>query len=268
MHINHRYLLDRATKFAKGGRVLDFGAGAGEFVLAAHENGLDAYGVDTYPPEMGNYRKGAEESGIFGSYLRSIEDGSIPFPDDHFDVVLSNMVFEHIFDLEPVLAEIDRVLKPGGTVISIFPSVGVFREGHIGIPFAHWFQTGSRAQYAYILAVRSLGVGRLTQGRTRREWARRSAWRLQNTIVYRRHSELVRAFSDHFDWSQEERRYLRFRLEHSRLRPLARLADVPLLGQVGAFFIRSWMGMIVVSKKPAGHRAMASAGQESTPRSP
>ena len=36
-------------------------------------------------------------------------------PDEHFDLVLSNQVLEHVTDPEVVIAEVFRVLRPGGS---------------------------------------------------------------------------------------------------------------------------------------------------------
>lgn len=45
----------------------------------------------------------------------------LSFPDEVFDVVLVNDVFEHVPDIDRCLSEIARVTKPGGRLISTFP---------------------------------------------------------------------------------------------------------------------------------------------------
>lgn len=51
-----------------------------------------------------------------------VEDlGKLSFDDEVFDFVLVNDVFEHVPHLSKVLAEIARVLKPGGSLVSTFP---------------------------------------------------------------------------------------------------------------------------------------------------
>jgi len=45
----------------------------------------------------------------------------IPFPENHFDVVLCNHVLEHVQDDIKAMSEIDRVLKPGGWAIMQVP---------------------------------------------------------------------------------------------------------------------------------------------------
>ena len=45
----------------------------------------------------------------------------LPFPDNHFDSVFSTEVFEHIFNLEEILLEVKRVMKPGGKILVTCP---------------------------------------------------------------------------------------------------------------------------------------------------
>jgi SAM-dependent methyltransferase len=72
-------------------------------------------------------------------------DASImQFPDDHFDVVFSKDVFEHLSDPEGAIGEISRVLKPGGTMfvrLHLFTSdsgghdTRIFSGRRGGLPF-------------------------------------------------------------------------------------------------------------------------------------
>ncbi|MDL5363433.1 class I SAM-dependent methyltransferase [Halalkalicoccus sp. NIPERK01] len=48
--------------------------------------------------------------------------GRLPFADDSFDLVFSEYVFEHLEDPARALAEIDRVLRPGGEVVLLVPN--------------------------------------------------------------------------------------------------------------------------------------------------
>src|SRR5688572_6985273 len=126
-----------------GGHVLDYGCGAGHIVRKFREKGLDGFGCDVF-------YGGAEERGIdkidepLRPYIRKIENGVIPFDDASFDAVTSNQVFEHVENLDLVLREVVRVLKPGGQLLAMFPDKSIWREGHCGIPFLHWFPKGSR----------------------------------------------------------------------------------------------------------------------------
>lgn len=63
----------------------------------------------------------------------------IPFDDNTFDMVAANQVMEHVEDLALTFAEINRIIKPNGRCLVLFPDSSVIREGCCGIPFAHWF---------------------------------------------------------------------------------------------------------------------------------
>jgi SAM-dependent methyltransferase len=45
----------------------------------------------------------------------------LPFPDAHFDSVFSSEVFEHIFNLQEIIMELNRVLKPNGYILITCP---------------------------------------------------------------------------------------------------------------------------------------------------
>src|SRR5262245_15671579 len=161
---NHAYVVDFASaQNCAERRVLDFGCGAGEVVHAARGAGLRCYGADVFNRRNEALRKIAAR-GLSGS-ICVIEDHRSPFQSATFDMVVSNQVFEHVFDLDASLAEIRRVLKPGGLLLSLFPSGEVWREGHCGVPFVHWFDRQSRLRLPYMLAARSIGLGAKTAGR-------------------------------------------------------------------------------------------------------
>lgn len=96
--------------------VLDVGCGDGHFASVAFSDRLTA-GID---PASGVLRE-ARERGAYGVLARALGDG-LPFADGHFATVVSNSVLEHIPALDPVLAEVARVLKPGGRFIFCVPS--------------------------------------------------------------------------------------------------------------------------------------------------
>ena len=60
----------------------------------------------------------------------------LPFEDRSCDVVFSVTVLEHVMDYDTALAEIARVLKPGGISVHIFPSRWKPIETHAFVPFA------------------------------------------------------------------------------------------------------------------------------------
>jgi SAM-dependent methyltransferase len=46
---------------------------------------------------------------------------TIPFEDAHFDAIFTSEVFEHVFDIDEIIPEIKRVLKPGGKMLVTVP---------------------------------------------------------------------------------------------------------------------------------------------------
>lgn len=91
--------------------ILDFGCGPGRFTIGFAELiGGSAIGVDITPELL----KIAPISHSV-SY-QCIETGPLPFPDSSFDIVWSCLVLGGIPDgqIEQSIAEIDRVLRPGG----------------------------------------------------------------------------------------------------------------------------------------------------------
>lgn len=155
----------------QGAKVLDYGCGAGLIVQKVRARGIDAYGCDVFY-EGGDYSAevvaGFMESGV----VRRMSGDRIPFEDASFDLVINNQVIEHVPDIDVVLAEISRVLKPGGKVLSLFPDRGVWREGHVGIPFLHWFSKGSNAGVVYAFLLRSVGLGHHKLGKGRWRWSK------------------------------------------------------------------------------------------------
>jgi SAM-dependent methyltransferase len=91
-------------------RVLDVGCGEGQVSrLAAGRGATTVVGVD---PTWAQVRVAAAR-GDGPAYARS-GAGSLPFADETFDAVVACLVFEHIRDVDDAIAEVGRVLRPGG----------------------------------------------------------------------------------------------------------------------------------------------------------
>jgi SAM-dependent methyltransferase len=101
--------LDAAAIVAPGQHVLEIGSGAGSLLRRLRASGVDAVGVETSADRI------EESRAVHGSLpIRQVSGTALPFPDRSFDVVLSFDVFEHIPDSDAHLAEVRRVLRPGG----------------------------------------------------------------------------------------------------------------------------------------------------------
>jgi SAM-dependent methyltransferase len=117
-----------------GYALLDLGCGKGGLVDALRARGLDAFGCDIANSSASDY----VEDAVAKDYLRTIEmePYRLPFDDGQFDVVISQVVLEHVMDYEGTFKEIHRVLKPGGISLHIFPGRYVFIEPHVFVPLA------------------------------------------------------------------------------------------------------------------------------------
>ncbi|HEY3443684.1 MAG TPA: class I SAM-dependent methyltransferase [Paludibaculum sp.] len=256
MDVTNRYVLDFAVRYARehaAARVLDYGCGAGRLVEAGLAAGLSISGADVYYGGS-TTRAEAEQSGLLGSAIREMRNGRLDFADQTFDLVVNNQVMEHVEDLDAVLSELHRVLRPGGTVLSVFPSRDVFREGHIGIPFAHWMKKGSRLRFLYTWSLRILGLGTWKQeAPTCRQWAVDKLEWIDTYTRYRSRQEVRACYDRYFTNELRESDYIRYRiLDRPGRKALARLAGLPGIAPVARAVFRKLAFLVIVSKKAAG----------------
>lgn len=104
-------------------KILDIGCGNGQIGnYFAQNNEVD--GVDVEDKTGGNKPD--------FNYLL-IEDENLPFKDDHFDLIISHHVIEHVTDQSKHLSEIRRTLKPNGLAYLGCPNkASPFMAGHVG----------------------------------------------------------------------------------------------------------------------------------------
>jgi cyclopropane fatty-acyl-phospholipid synthase-like methyltransferase len=104
-----------------GMRVLDVGCGRGEILRHCARLGADAFGVDyaVVAVDMASKAVAGESQSPGKTGVAQSDAKRLPFPSAHFDRVLMFDVVEHLFpwELDQSLAEIRRVLKPGGAFI-------------------------------------------------------------------------------------------------------------------------------------------------------
>lgn len=253
LDVTNRFVLDFARQFHErnaGARILDYGCGAGRLVRAGRAEGIAIEGVDVFYAGS-QTREEAEESGLLGSAIHEMMEGRMPYAENSFDLVLNNQVMEHVEDLDAVLREIHRVLKPGGTVLSLFPSIDVFREGHIGIPFAHWMKKGSRFRLYYTWALRSMGLGTWKeQAPTCRQWAVDKLEWIDRFTVYRSRREIFAAYKRYFASELIEERYIHYRLLDRPGREwLASLVRLPLMTPLAKAVFRKLAFLVILSRK-------------------
>lgn len=99
-----------------GSSCLDYGAGRGNVKqMNFRDIAKFVAGVD---PEPGVF----ENPNLHDAKLLDLTKNSIPYPDNHFDVVFADNVMEHVQNPSLVFKEIDRVLKPGGLLLAKTPN--------------------------------------------------------------------------------------------------------------------------------------------------
>ena len=100
-----------------GGTITEIGIGTGGLLPALAAQAERVVGVDHAPAMLDEARRRLASAGIAGIELRLGEMTHLPLPDGSSDVVLLNMVLHHAADPASVLAEIRRVLAPGGVLV-------------------------------------------------------------------------------------------------------------------------------------------------------
>ncbi len=128
-------ILDLLSRFQSSGKLLDIGSGRGHLLMSAADRGYDAIGLEAAP--------GVES--IVGSFPQH------SFAPKSFDVVALNHVMEHLDDPRSALAEIERILKPGGLLAICVPDFSSLMRrvksiGWQGLqPSQHVWQLSSRS---------------------------------------------------------------------------------------------------------------------------
>lgn len=120
-------LRQAATVGPKGGRLLDIGAGRGEFVSVAKEEGWEPVGIE--PSE--SFASFAESFAGVPMYRTELKDCN--FPDSSFDAVILGAVLEHLYNPDETVKEISRILKRGGLLFVDVPNEEglYFRVGNL-----------------------------------------------------------------------------------------------------------------------------------------
>jgi 2-polyprenyl-3-methyl-5-hydroxy-6-metoxy-1,4-benzoquinol methylase len=104
------------------GRILDIGAGTGDFLSVAKNDGWQTTGVE--PSDRA--KSIAKNKGVsFVEQTRELENHS-------FDVISMWHVLEHVPDLDKQIKELKRLLKPSGTLIIAVPNFKSFDAKHYG----------------------------------------------------------------------------------------------------------------------------------------
>ena len=103
-----------------GLRLLDFGCGPGSITvgLANAVNPGEVHGIDKEESQIDVARNVAKAGGHQNAFFHVGDVTALPFEDNFFDVAHCHAVLMHVPDTSATLAEVKRVLKPGGIIAS------------------------------------------------------------------------------------------------------------------------------------------------------
>jgi SAM-dependent methyltransferase len=136
------YLAEFGDDRARDIDVLDFGCGWGGETLWLSERVRSVAGVDVDHAAIEQAQRARDAAGVQNCRFVWSPDGRLPFQEKSFDAVLSTDTFEHVMDLDVAFAEIRRVLRPGGSLISRFGPLFHSPHGYhlywaCQVPYAH-----------------------------------------------------------------------------------------------------------------------------------
>lgn len=110
----------------KQGRILDIGAGTGDFLAVAKDDGWQTVGVEP----SNKARTIALQKEV------SFVENTLGLESHSFDVITMWHVLEHVPNLDNQLKELKRLLKPSGTLIVAVPNFKSFDAKHYGVFWA------------------------------------------------------------------------------------------------------------------------------------
>jgi SAM-dependent methyltransferase len=120
----------REPTFDAPGRVLDFGCGAGDFLVRMRARGWSGAGVEVSDAAV----SAARSQGL------RVEKSLTAYPDASFDYVRANHSLEHVTRPRRVLEDMFRVLAPGGT---LFLGVPTNESQNARLFGEHWWYLGA-----------------------------------------------------------------------------------------------------------------------------
>jgi len=120
--VNARFVADflGAHGPGRGGEVLDVGTGTARvpIALCRADRTVRLLGVDLAGPMLDLARRNVLKAELADRIRLARGDAkSLPFPDGRFEAVVSNTIVHHIPDPGPALAEMARLVAPGGTLM-------------------------------------------------------------------------------------------------------------------------------------------------------
>jgi len=155
----------------EGKALLDLGSNWGRWTVAAARAGYRATGIDPNAKAIRAARRVAEELGVEADYVVG-DARALPFAEASYDVVHSYSVLQHLpkEDVRAVVAEVRRVLRPGGLAWIELPNahgpLNLLRRARAGeasgFDVRYWTRAELRETFSAIGPVELLADGYLT----------------------------------------------------------------------------------------------------------
>jgi 2-polyprenyl-3-methyl-5-hydroxy-6-metoxy-1,4-benzoquinol methylase len=140
------------TDVLRGRRILDLGSGMGGLTTALALAGAEIHALDFNVEYCRITRLRGRRYDLAIPAINAAGE-ALPFPADHFDVIVCMDVLEHVQQPAKVLAEINRCLKPGGvcqlTAINRF----AFKDPHYHARFVNWLPRRFASPYLRMAGV-------------------------------------------------------------------------------------------------------------------
>jgi ubiquinone/menaquinone biosynthesis C-methylase UbiE len=135
-----RYLRNHQEIFGArpAGPTLEFGCGAGDLLIAAHDMGLSFFGIDVSEVRRSEFERRPGNAKA-KDFFRLYEGDVLPFRSEYFGSLYSWFVLEHIPDLNTSLRELVRVTKVGGTMYLTTQDTFNYFDGHCHIYWPPFF---------------------------------------------------------------------------------------------------------------------------------
>jgi SAM-dependent methyltransferase len=170
-----------------GGRILEDGCGVGVYLSRLAPAARQAVGLEI------EFERGLEASRKAGQVVCGVGE-KLPFAGGYFDLVLSHEVIEHVQDDREALAEMVRVLRPGGRLVLFCPNRGypfethgIYWRGkyHFGnIPLVNWLPRRWRDRLAP-------HVGVYTRGDLAQRFAGLPVRYVERTVIFGAYDNII-----------------------------------------------------------------------------
>lgn len=122
LYLMHLRAYSEAARLSTGLRVLDIGCNLGYGSGILSESAANVVGVDVSEMAIQKARQMVQKPNA--SFLR-VNGGILPFEEKEFDIITAFQLIEHLPDPVPFLADVWRVLKPGGRFLLTTPNASI-----------------------------------------------------------------------------------------------------------------------------------------------